>query len=133
MRTLTMTANRTEEFAAALHTLEDGGDVDAFVAVFADDVELLRPETQQQLDGIAGARDFWTQYLATFDHVSSDFSRVVDGEVGVLEWTATGRLSGGQDISYTGVSLLDFDDAGKVSRFATYFDTQAFTRPTTAS
>ena len=118
--------NRTEQFAAALHDLEGTGDVDAFVAVFADDVELVRPETQQQLAGVAGARAFWQQYLATFDHISSDFRRVVDGEVGVLEWTSTGQLAGGAPITYAGVSLLDFDDAGKVRRFATYFDTQAF-------
>jgi len=121
-----MATNRTEEFAAALHELESGGDLDTFVAVFADDVELYRPETSQHLDGTEGARAFWKQYLATFDQISSDFSRVVDGEVGVLEWTSSGQLAGGTPISYTGVSLLDFDDAGKVTRFATYFDTQAF-------
>jgi ketosteroid isomerase-like protein len=121
-----MATNRTEEFADALHELESGGDLDAFVAVFADDVELYRPETSQHLDGIGGARSFWEQYLATFDHISSDFSRVVDGGVGVLEWTSTGELAGGTPISYAGVSLLDFDEAGKVTRFATYFDTQAF-------
>lgn len=118
--------NRTEDFAAALHALEGGGDLDTFVAVFADDVELHRPETQQQLEGPDGARTFWRQYLATFDRVSSDFSRVVDGRVGVLEWTSTGQRNGGADITYAGVSLLDFDDDGLVTRFATYFDTQAF-------
>ena len=121
-----MATNRTKQFADALHALEDGGDLDAFVAVFAEDVELYRPETQQRLDGTSGARAFWQQYLATFDTVRSDFSRVVDGEVGVLEWTSTGQLAGGADISYTGVSLLDFDGDGLVTRFATYFDTQAF-------
>ena len=121
-----MTTNRTEDFAAALHDLDSGGDLDTFVAVFADDVELHRPETGQQLDGTDGARAYWKQYLATFDEISSDFSRVVDGEVGVLEWTSTGRLAGGSPITYTGVSLLDFDGDGRVSRFATYFDTQAF-------
>ena len=121
-----MPSNRTEAFATALHDLESGGDVDAFVSVFADDVELHRPETQQQLDGIEGARAFWKQYLGMFGEISSDFSRVVDGPVGVLEWTSTGTLASGAPITYTGVSLLDFDDAGKVSRFATYFDTQAF-------
>lgn len=121
-----MATNRTEQFAAALHDLEGGGELDVFVAVFADDVELVRPETQQHLDGVPGARAFWQQYLATFDQISSDFSRVVDGQVGVLEWTSTGRLARGTPITYAGVSLLDFDDAGKVSRFATYFDTQAF-------
>ena len=121
-----MATNRTEQFADALHTLEDGGDFDTFVAVFADDVELYRPETQQRLAGTSGARAFWEQYLATFEQVRSDFSRVVDGEVGVLEWTSTGRLANGADITYAGVSLLDFDESGRVTRFATYFDTQAF-------
>lgn len=127
-----MTTNRTQDFADALHELESGGDLDAFVAVFSDDVELHRPETRQELDGMDGARSFWQQYLATFDQISSDFSRVVDGEVGVLEWTSTGQRAEGDPITYTGVSLLDFDDAGKVTRFATYFDTQAFVRATTA-
>lgn len=121
-----MATNRTEQFADALHALEDGGDLDTFVAVFADDVELYRPETQQRLAGSSGARAFWQQYLATFDQVRSDFRRVVDGEVGVLEWTSTGRLADGADITYAGVSLLDFDESGRVTRFATYFDTQAF-------
>ena len=121
-----MATNRTEQFADALHTLEDGGDLDAFLAVFADDVELYRPETQQRLDGTTGARAFWEQYLATFDEIRSDFSRAVEGGVGVLEWTSKGRLAGGAEITYAGVSLLDFDEAGLVTRFATYFDTQAF-------
>lgn len=121
-----MTTNRTEQFADALHAFEDGGDLDAFVAVFADGVELHRPETQQRMDGTSGARAFWAQYLATFERIRSDFSRVVDGEVGVLEWTSTGRLADGADITYAGVSILDFDGSGRVTRFATYFDTQAF-------
>jgi len=121
-----MATNRTEKFADALHALEDGGDLETFVALFADDVELHRPETRQELDGSAGARAFWEQYLGTFDEIRSDFSRVVDGGVGVLEWTGTGRLRSGAPVTYAGVSILDFDDAGLVTRFATYFDTQAF-------
>ena len=84
------------------------------------------PRPSSSWTGTSGARAFWEQYLATFDRIRSDFSRVVDGEVGVLEWTSTGRLAGGADITYAGVSLLDFDEAGRVTRFATYFDTQAF-------
>lgn len=128
-----MVNNRTQHFASALHDLESDGDLDAFLAIFADDVELHRPETRQHLDGVSGARSFWQQYLAAFDHISSDFSRVVDGELGVLEWIATGSLSSGTPITYAGVSILDFDEAGKVTRFATYFDTQAFTLEPAAS
>lgn len=121
-----MAPNRTEKFAAALNDLEGGGDVEGFISIFADQVELRRPETHQQLHGQDGARAFWEDYLGTFDQIRSEFSRVLDADVGVLEWTSSGQLAGGAPISYAGVSIIDFDESGQVVRFATYFDTQAF-------
>lgn len=94
--------------------------------VFSDDVELVRPETGQQERGSGGARQFWQQYVDQFQEIRSEFSRVVDGEVAVLEWTSTGRLRAGGDIRYRGVSLLDLDGDGRVTRFATYYDTAPF-------
>ena len=125
-----MPNDRAAKFAQALTQLERAGDVDAFVsAVFAPDVALLRPETDQQESGHQGAVSFWTQYLGQFEEVSSEFTRTVeDGGLGVLEWTSTGKVSGGAPISYRGVSLLDFGDNDLVTRFATYFDTAQFAR-----
>ena len=115
-------------FASELNRLEADGDVERFVsAVFADDPELIRPEAHQRLQGAEGAHHFWRQYLTHFDSVASEFSRVVEqGSLGVLEWTSRGRLRGGGNITYSGVSLLDLDDAGRVRRFATYYDTTPF-------
>lgn len=122
-----MTADRAQSFATALQDLEGTGDVAGFVsAVFSDDVELVRPETGQQERGAGGARQFWQQYVDQFQEIRSEFGRVVDGEVAVLEWTSSGRLRAGADISYRGVSLLDFDSDGRVTRFATYYDTAPF-------
>ncbi|MGI3785822.1 MAG: nuclear transport factor 2 family protein [Janthinobacterium lividum] len=116
-----------QRFADRLQELEETGDVPAFVAsVFSDDAELVRPELGHQNQGREGARMFWEQYLSFFDAIRSEFSRVSEGEPGVLEWTSSGRLRGGQDITYSGVSLLDLDGEGRVRRFATYYDTQAF-------
>lgn len=125
-----MPNERAGRFADALQGLERGGDVDGFVsAVFAENAELLRPETDQQEQGSAGAKAFWTQYLGQFDEVSSEFSRIVEqGNLGVLEWSSTGKVSGGAPLSYRGVCLLDFDEDGRVTRFATYFDTAQFAR-----
>lgn len=118
-------------FADLLQQLESDGDVESFIAAaFADDPELVRPEAHQRLEGGQGARSFWQQYLAHFDAISSEFSRVVAAEgLGVLEWTSRGRLRGGGDIAYTGVSLLDLDDQGRVTRFATYYNTTPFHGP----
>ena len=123
-----MSNERASSFAAALQDLESSGDVDEFVAaVFTDQVQLLRPETGQQVHGVAGAKEFWTQYLGQFLHISSQFDRVAeDGALGILEWTSSGRLADGTDISYCGVSVLDFDSDGYVTRFSTYFDTAKF-------
>lgn len=122
--------SRAQQFADALNRLESEGDLDAFLTQFADDVELLRPEPGAQETGVEGARRYWQAYLDQFDQISSRFSRVVDAErLGELEWVSEGRLATGRPISYAGVSLLEHDDAGKVSRFATYYDTVPFTSP----
>lgn len=123
-----MSDDRAQAFADALQQLEKSGDIDAFVDdQFADDAQLLRPEVDQQVVGPDGARDFWRQYLGQFSDIASSFDRVTGSAgIGVLEWTSNGTLAAGASISYRGVSLLDFDDQGRVSRFATYFDTAPF-------
>ena len=120
--------DRAQGFAAQLNDLEASGDVERFVAsVFTDDAELVRPEAQQHRQGGRGARAFWQQYLAHFDTIRSEFDRLVDtGELSVLEWRSNGRLRSGTEITYRGVSILDFDDGGRVRRFATYYDTTPF-------
>ncbi len=120
--------SRAQQFADALQRLESDRDLDAFLTQFADDVELVRPEPGAQESGIEGARRFWQAYLDQFETVASRFGRVVDAErYGELEWVSEGRLRTGRDITYAGVSLLEHDDDGAVVRFATYYDTSAFT------
>ncbi len=121
---------RSQDFADALHRLEQDGDVDTFAASFSDDAVLLRPEPGNGDEGADGARQFWQAYLDQFETIASTFSRVAeDGDLGELEWVGEGRLRTGRDISYAGVSLLSFTGDGKVERFATYYDTAAFSHP----
>ena len=129
-----MSESRAERFAQALQQFEQDADVDSFVeAVFSDDAELHRPEHRDQTErGPEGAKQFWRQYRAQFDRVASTFSRVTEGgDLGVLEWTSEGSLATGRPVRYEGVSVLDFDSSGKVTRFATWYDTAAFIVPTT--
>lgn len=127
-----MTDDAAQRFAHALQEFERNGDVQAFVgAVFADGAELHRPEHLGQTEtGQQGAAAFWEQYRAQFDEIASSFSRVEEREgLGVLEWTSEGRLSTGRPIRYAGVSVLDLDADGRVTRFATWYDTAAFITP----
>ena len=122
--------SRAQQFADALNRLESDKDLDAFLAQFSDDAELLRPEPGAREQGVDGARRYWQAYLDQFDEIASRFSRVVDADrLGELEWVSEGRLTTGRPISYAGVSLLEHDDAGKVTRFATYYDTVPFVEP----
>ncbi len=122
--------SRAQQFADALTRLETDGDLDPFLAQFADEVELFRPELGGQEQGADGARRFWRAYLGQFDQVGSTFRRLADGAaLSELEWLSEGRLMSGRPISYAGVSLLEHNSEGKVARFATYYDTAAFTTP----
>ena len=124
-----MAENRASAFAEALQTFEQDRDLDTFARVFAPDAELLRPEQRAGEQGEDGVRAFWQQYLDQFASIRSEFSRVVEaGQLGELEWTSKGSLGSGPEgteVEYEGVSLLEFDDQGRVSRFATYYDTAA--------
>jgi ketosteroid isomerase-like protein len=121
-----MSAERAQTFAQALQQFEKDHDLDAFARVFADDAQVLRPEQRGGEQGADGVRVFWQQYLDQFETIRSEFSRIVEaGPLGELEWTSTGSIGGGTDVEYQGVSLLEFDDDGRVKRFATYYDTAA--------
>ena len=121
----------TEDFARALQAAEQSGDVSGLVALHAQDVT-LRNLTQETWAGVEGARAFWEAYLGNFEEIRSEFSRVQEeGGLGVLEWTASGRLPGGRELSYRGVSLLDVQ-GGRVAAFRTYYDSAAFVVATPA-
>lgn len=125
--------SRAERFADALNRVERDRDLDAFLDQFADGAVLVRPELGSQETGVDGARRFWQAYLDQFQQIGSTFGRLVDAEaLSELEWVGDGRLLSGRPVRYAGVSLLEHDSAGKVTRFATYYDTAAFTTPSAA-
>jgi hypothetical protein len=116
-------------FEAALHRLDESGDPSDIVARFADGAELHRPEVDTQTS-TKDAEAFWSAYRKQFDQLSTEFThRTETDEHAALEWESKGQLSAGRDITYRGVSLLTLDGQGKVTRFATYYDTAAFLEP----
>ena len=121
---------RAQRFADALQKFESSGDTADIVEEFASGAELTRPEADRG-DSETDASTFWEAYRAQFDGIETTFSAVDEtGDRGVLEWSSTGSLASGRDITYRGVSLLTFDGDDKVARFATYYDTAAFIEPT---
>ncbi len=121
--------NTSDRFAEGLQRLERERDPDGLLGLFADEIELLRPEPGSREQGLAGARRFWQAYLDQFQEVRSEFMRVEEsGQLGVLVWVSRGQLIDGRDIAQIRVALLVIEDA-KIRRVTTYYDTAAFTAP----
>ncbi|MEW5855152.1 MAG: nuclear transport factor 2 family protein [Myxococcota bacterium] len=128
-----MSKQNVEQFLDALAQLEDRGSVDPMLALFSTDVELTNPLHPHPHKGLDAARAFWTAYRGTFHGVHSEFQHVLEGEhTAMLEWVSRGRLANGRDVTYAGVSVLEFRD-GAISRFRAYFDPVHLTRALRAS
>jgi len=96
--------------------------------LFADDAQLSNATHVEPQRGAQAARHFWHAYRESFDEIASEFRNVVESEHAVLlEWTSRGRLAGGGDVEYGGVSVLELD-AGRIHRFRAYFDPADLTR-----
>jgi len=123
-----------QSFIDALHTLEQGGedDVDAIVALFADDARLTNAALRlagEERQGQDGARQFWSEYRRTFGQARSDFFKVTVGDDAAgLFWTTKGTGNNGQPMEYDGSSLLVFNDDGEISLFRGYYDTRELSR-----
>ncbi|ADI13929.1 nuclear transport factor 2 family protein [Truepera radiovictrix] len=114
-----------QSFMDALKRVEKEREVAPLVALFAEDATLERM-THKTYEGKGDVETFWTEYLEPFDEVSTEFYNVTeDDETVVLEWRSKGKLKGGKDISYRGVSSFDVE-GGKVKSFRTYYDSAAF-------
>ena len=113
---------RAGRFIDALRALERGGDVEALVALFAEDAEVLNPLELEPLHGPEGARRFWRAYRDSFQEVESRFRNVVEsGDAAILECSSQGRLASGAPVRYDGVSVMEFEH-DRVCRFRSYFN-----------
>ncbi len=118
---------RAQTFMSTLQETERTNDVGPLAALFAADADCGSIATRQPMTGADGVKRFWLEYLSAFKTVRSTFVHARgDGAAAALEWTSEGQLPSGTDIKYQGVSLLEFDVAGKVKRFRTYYDSAAF-------
>jgi len=117
-----MSQEITENFVSALRRLEESGDVEVLVQLFADNSEIGNTAVKETLKGIEGVREFWTNYRGTFTELESRFrNRVAADLSSALEWETTGRSADGGEIRYQGVSVFEHDGE-KITRFFAYFD-----------
>ncbi|HYX34445.1 MAG TPA: nuclear transport factor 2 family protein [Oligoflexus sp.] len=117
-------------FISTLHQIEQTPNVDLMASLFDDNAELWRQSFREPYHGIPGVRRFWKEYLDQFEHVHSNFHRVVQRDkIIILEWLSEGALLGGRPIHYAGVSILESGADDKIVSFRTYFDSAHFLTP----
>jgi ketosteroid isomerase-like protein len=128
-----------QQFIDALHALEAGSadDVDQIADLFSDDSQVINAALKlagESRTGRDGARAFWTEYRKTFGEARSEFFQITANEEAAgLFWTTKGTGNDGQPMEYDGVSLLVFNDEGKIRLFRGYYDTREVSRAVGAS
>jgi hypothetical protein len=117
-----------DRFIAELHRVEEGDAVgiDTLADMFADNAELTNTLIEEEGGSRTGREKiagFWREYTASFGNIHSEFFDVTTSDHSAgLFWRSTGTDAAGQPMAYEGVSLLVFDEAGKIVRFKGYFD-----------
>ena len=120
-------ANR---FIEQLHRLEDGDRTvaDHLADMFADNAELTNPAIERDGSSLHGREQiaaFWREYADTFGEIHSEFFDLTTSPHSAgLFWRSTGTSRSGEALDYDGVSLLVFDQDGKIARFQGFFDTR---------
>jgi len=122
-------------FIHQLQQLEDGNPaaIDTLVELFADNAHLSNPLIEREGRERVGRDEiaaFWRTYRATFGSIHSEFFDVTASErCAGLFWRSAGTGPLGQPLDYEGVTLLEFDDSGKIARFRGYFDSEKVRLP----
>ena len=122
-----------QTFIDALHALEKGAEseVAPLTELFADNARITNAALQlvdKEEAGRDGATHFWTEYKRTLGECFSTFHHItIDENAAGLFWTTEGRGPDGNGVKYDGVSLLEFDESGKIGFFRGYYDTRDLT------
>jgi len=119
---------QAQTFIAALHGIENDepASVDQIADLFAENAELTNPAIDREGSsrvGRAQIAGFWKSYRASFREIHSEFFEITASDRAAgLFWRSTGAHITGEPVAYEGVSLLDFDDSGKIVRFKGFYD-----------
>ncbi len=113
---------RAQRFVEALTKLEQSGEMEPLLALFAQDAQVSNVASSRVFTGLDGARQFWTEYKGLLARVKSTFRNMIEsGDRVALEWETQGTAQNGAAVNYEGVSIIEWD-GDRISRFYAYFD-----------
>ena len=117
-----MTQEVAYRFIEALAALEERGEIDPILDTFDEACEIGNSQHPEKLHGKDGAREYWTNYGASFRDMRSTFCNIITGDTSIaLEWTTRATDRSGKEFQYDGVSILDTRGTA-IIRFRAFFD-----------
>ena len=117
-----MAMERAQRFVDALTKLEQSGELEPLLALFAEDAQVSNVASTRVFTGLEGARQFWTEYKGVLARVKSTFRNMIEsGDRVALEWETQGTAQNGSAVNYEGVSIIEWRD-DRIIRFYSYFD-----------
>jgi ketosteroid isomerase-like protein len=117
-----MAMERAQRFVDALTKLEQSGELEPLLALFAEDAQVSNAASTRVFTGLDGARLFWTEYKGVLARVKSTFRNMIESADRVaLEWETQGTAQNGAAVNYEGVSILEWRE-DRIIRFYAYFD-----------
>jgi ketosteroid isomerase-like protein len=117
-----MAIERAQRFVDALAKLEEDGDVEPLLSLFADDSQVSNVASRRTFHGRDGAHQFWREYKGMLRQVKSTFRNMIEsGDRVALEWESSGTAHNGAAVDYEGVSIIEWN-GDRISRFYAYFD-----------
>lgn len=120
-----MALERAQRFVEALTRLEESGEIEPLLSLFAEDARVSNVASQRTFEGLEGARKFWTEYKGTLQSVRSVFRNMIEsGDRVALEWESSGTAHNGAAVDYEGVSIIEWE-GDRIVRFYAYFDPRA--------
>lgn len=97
-------------------------DVEAIAALYADTAVYRVPAFRQPYLGLAGVRRYLNENFPVEEKIECRFGEpIVSGDRAAVEWWAS-WTEHGQDLTYAGVTVLRFNDRGKVVNHRDYYN-----------
>jgi steroid delta-isomerase len=111
-----------DAFFAALKAL----DADAFAACFTADAVQEDPVGAPPNQGHDALRRFVNRIRDGFAQMElTPDSTFINGASAAVKWTGRGVAKNGRAVIYEGIDVVDFDDAGKITRLRAFWNPAA--------
>jgi steroid Delta-isomerase len=101
-------------------------DTDAFVACFTADAVQEDPVGAPANEGHDAIRRFFNGIAGGFDQLAmTPESTFINGNSAAVKWTGQVVAKNGREGQFAGIDVVDFDDAGKITRLRAFWNPAA--------